>query len=147
MSFQGCQGELNPQVAHEIPEAEEGAQMMQLTQVLLAQIVSSAVSQVVIQHVQQTGSNSLLATAANHVTQNTTAAVQEVQSPIKFDIPIFEDDSAASWLTWSQRVVYHARAYDFEVELAAAEQEGLGVRAGVFDGSNVDPARLRNVHV
>ena len=31
MSFKGYQEEVNPQVGHEIPGAEEGAQMMQLT--------------------------------------------------------------------------------------------------------------------
>ena len=35
-------------VGHEVPGAEEGAQMMQLIQVQLAQIVSSAVSQALI---------------------------------------------------------------------------------------------------
>ena len=51
MSFQGYQGKVNPQVGHEIPGAEERGQMMQLTQIQLAQIVSSAVSQVLTQHV------------------------------------------------------------------------------------------------
>ena len=69
-----------------------------------------------------------------------------MQSPIKFKIPTFEGDSAASWLTWSQRVVYQARACGFEAELTAAEGEGLSVGADVFDGCNVDPFRLRNVH-
>ena len=32
-SFQGYKGEVNPQVGQGIPGAEEGAQMMQLTQV------------------------------------------------------------------------------------------------------------------
>ena len=31
------------------------------------------------------------------------AAVQQVQTPIKFDVPVFEGDIAASWLTWSQK--------------------------------------------
>ena len=54
MSFQGYQGDMNSQVGHEISGAEEGAQMMQLIQVQLAQIVSSAVSQALTtQHVQQ----------------------------------------------------------------------------------------------
>ena len=77
MSFQGYQGEINPQVGYGIPEEEEGTQMMQLSQVQLAQIVSSAVSQVLTQHMQQTDSNPPLATAANCVTQNT-VAVQQV---------------------------------------------------------------------
>ena len=47
MSFQCYQGEVNPQIGHTIPGADEGAQMMQLTQVQLAQIISSAVSQAV----------------------------------------------------------------------------------------------------
>ena len=45
MSFQGYHGEVSPQVGNEIPGAEGGGQMMQLTQVQLAQIISSAVSQ------------------------------------------------------------------------------------------------------
>ena len=76
--------------------------MMQLTQVQPAQIVS-AVSQALTQHVQQTASNPPLVAAAS------TAAVQQVQSLIKFDVAVFEGDSAASWLTWSQRVVYQTR--------------------------------------
>ena len=48
---------MNPQVGHGILGAEEGAQMMRLTQVQLVQIVSSAVSQVLAQHVQQAASN------------------------------------------------------------------------------------------
>ena len=50
-------------------------------------------------------------------------------------------------MTWSQRVVYQARACSFEGELKAAEGEGRSVGADVFDGSNVDPVRLRNAHV
>ena len=45
MSLCGYQGELNPQVGHEVPGAEEGAYMMQLKQLQLVQIISSAVSQ------------------------------------------------------------------------------------------------------
>ena len=45
MSFHGYQRKVNPQVGYDIPGAEEGAQMMQLTQVQLMQIVSSALSQ------------------------------------------------------------------------------------------------------
>ena len=114
MSVQGYQGEVNPQVEHGIPGAEEGAQVMQLTQVQLAQIVSSAVSQALIQYVQQTASNPSLAAAAS------TAAVQQVQSSIDFDAPVLESDSAAGWLTWSQSVVYQARACGFEAELTVA---------------------------
>ena len=32
-------------------------------------------------------------------------------------------------------------------ELTAAEGEGLSVGSDVFDGSNVDPVRLRNAHI
>ena len=140
MSFQGYQGEVNPQVGHEIPGAEGGAQMMQLTQVQLAQVVRSAVSPALTQHVQQTGNNTPIAAAAS------TAAVQQVQTPIKLDVPVFEGDSAASWLTWSQRVVYQDRACGFEEELTAAEGEGLDVGADVFDRSNVNFVRLRTSH-
>ena len=90
MSSQGYQGEVNPQVGHEALGAEEEAQMMQLTQVQLAQIVSSAVSQVLAQHVQQTANNPPIVAGAS------TAAVQQVQSSIKFDVPVFEGNSAAS---------------------------------------------------
>ena len=92
---------MNPQVGHTIPGAEEGGQIIQLTQAQLAQIVSGAVSQALTQHVQQTANNPPLKAAAS-----TTTAIQQVQSLIKFNVPVFEGDSAASWLTWSQRVVY-----------------------------------------
>ena len=46
MSFQGHQGEVDPQVGHKIPGADGGAQVVQLTQMQIAQIVSNAVSQV-----------------------------------------------------------------------------------------------------
>ena len=75
-----------------------------------------------------------------------TVAVQQVQTPIKFDVPVFEGDSAVSWLTWSGRVEYQARACGFKAELTAAEKEGLGVGADVFNRNNVDPVRLRNAH-
>ena len=50
-------------------------------------------------------------------------------------------------MTWSQRVLYQARASGFEDELTAAEGDGLSVGADVFDSSNIDPVRLRNAHV
>ena len=90
---------------------------------------------------QQTASNPSLATAAS------AAAVQQVHSPTKCEIPAFEGDSAASWLTRSQKVVYQGRACGFEAELTAAEREGLSVAAEVFDRSNVDHVSLRNAHV
>ena len=141
MPFQGYQGEVNPQVGHETSGAAEGAQMMQLTQAQLAQIVSSAVSQALTQYAQQTASNPPLAAAASAV------AVQEEQPPIKFGVPVFEGDSTASWLTWSERVVSQARACDFEAELTSVEGKGLSVGADVVNRSNVDPVRLQNVHV
>ena len=95
---------------------------------------------------QQIGNSPPSATAANYVPQNTTAA-QQVRTSIKFDVPALEGDSTASWLTWSQRVLYQARASGFEDELTAAKGDGLSVGAGVFDSSNVDPVRLRNTHV
>ena len=49
-------------------------------------------------------------------------------------------------MTWSQRVVYGARACGFDPELTAAEGGGLSVGADVFDQSNVDPVQLRNAH-
>ena len=103
MSFQGYRGEVNHQVGREIPGEEEGAQMMQLTQVL--------------PHHWQ----------LQPVTTQNTVAVQQVRSPTKFGIPVFEDNSAASWLAWSQRVVYQARACRFEAELIAAKGEGLEI--------------------
>ena len=45
MSFQGNQGELDAQVGPEIPGADDGAQVVQMTQMQIAQIVSNAVSQ------------------------------------------------------------------------------------------------------
>ena len=145
MSAQGTQGEVDPLVGvgHEIPGANDGAQVIQLTQVEIAQIVSNAVSQALTHQIQQLGNSQPPTTAANHVTQNTSAA-QQFQPPIKFDVPAFEGDSTASWLTWSQRVLYQARESGFENELliTAAVGDGLSVGADVFDSSNVDPVRL-----
>ena len=47
MSFQGNQGDVDPLVGvgHYIPGADGGAQVVRLTQVQIAQIVSNAVSQ------------------------------------------------------------------------------------------------------
>ena len=45
MSFQGYQGDVIPQVEQEILGAEEGTQMMQFTQVQLAQIVGGLQSE------------------------------------------------------------------------------------------------------
>ena len=147
MSAQGTQGEVDPlvRVGHEILGANDGAQVIQLTQVEIAQIVSNAVSQALPHQIQQLGNSLPSTTAANPVTQNTSAA-QQFQPPIKFDVPAFEGDSTASWLTWSQRVLYQARASGFENELTAAVGDGLSVGADVFDSSNVDPVRLRNAH-
>ena len=52
---------MNPQVGHDILGSRERAQMMQLSQVQIAQIVSRAVSQELSQHIQQTASNPTLA--------------------------------------------------------------------------------------
>ena len=78
MSAQGTQGEVDPLVGvgHEISGADDGAQVVQLTQVQIAQIVSNAVSQALTHQIQQLGNSPSPATAANHVTQNTTAAQQ-----------------------------------------------------------------------
>ena len=128
MSFQGNQGEVDPLVepGHVIPGADDGAQVVHLTQIQIAQIVSNVVSQA--------------------LTHQMLTAVQQFQAPIKFDVPVFEGDNTASWLTWSQRVLYQARASGFENELTAAVGDGLSVGADVFDSSNVDPVRLRNAH-
>ena len=53
MLFQGYQGEADPQKDHRIQEADDRAQVMQLTQGQLAQIVSGAASEALTQHVQQ----------------------------------------------------------------------------------------------
>ena len=103
MSFEGNQGEVDPQVGHEISGAGDGAQVVQLTQMQIAQIVSNAVSQAPTHQIQQIGNIPPSATAANYVPQNTTA-VQQVQISIKFDRPAFKGGSTASWLTRSQRV-------------------------------------------
>ena len=113
---------------------------MQWTQVPNAQIVSISATQALTQHVQQTANNTTIAAAAS------TAVIQQVQTPIMFDVPVFEGDSAACWWTLSQRVVYQDRVCGFEAELTEAEGKGLIVGADVFDGSNVDPVRLRNAH-
>ena len=54
MSFQGNQGEVDPLVGvgHEIPGADDGAQVVQLTQLQIAQIVSNAVSQALTHQIQ-----------------------------------------------------------------------------------------------
>ena len=112
MSAQGTQGEENPVgVGHEIPGAEDGAQVIQLTQVQIAQIVRNAVSQALTHQLQQLGN--LPSTAAGNMTHNTVAA-QQYQTPIKFDVPAFEGESSTNWSTWSQRVLYQARASGFE---------------------------------
>ena len=98
MSFQGNQGEVDPQVGSDIPGADDGAQVVQLTQRQIAQIVSNAVSQALTHQMQQVGNSPLSAPAANYVPQNTTAA-QQFQTFIKFDVPAFEGDSTASWVT------------------------------------------------
>ena len=82
---------------------------------------------------QQTLANSSLAAAAS------TAVVQQVETPIEFDVPVFEGDIAASWLTWSQKDVYQARVFGFGAELTAAEGEGLRVGTDVFDRRNISP--------
>ena len=146
MPFQSNQGEVDPQVGHENPGADDGAQVVQSTQMKIAQIVSNAVSQALTHQMQQIENSPPSATAANYVPQNTTA-IQQSQTFIKFDVPPFEGDSTASWLTWSQRVLYQPRASGFEDELIAAEGDGLSVGDDVFDSSNVDPVRLRNAHV
>ena len=147
MFAQGTQGEVDPLVGvgHEIPGANAGTQVIQLAHVQIAQIVSNAVSQSLTHQVQQLGNSLPSATAANHVTQNTTAA-QQFQTLIKFDVPAFEGDCTASWLTWSQRVLYQARASGFVNKLTAAVGDGLSVGADVFDSSNIEPVRLRNAH-
>ena len=138
MSFQGNQGEIDPQVEHKILRADDGAQVVQLTQMQIAQIVSNAVSHALTHQMQLIGNSPPSVTAANYV---------PVQTSIKFDLPAFEGDSIASWLTWSPRVLYQARASGFEDELTAAGGDGLSVGADVFDSSNGDPVRLRNAHV
>ena len=78
MSFQGNQGEIDPLVGveHEIPGADDSAQVVQLTQIQIAQIVSNAVCQA--------------------LTDQMLTAIQQFQTPIKFDVPAFEGDSTAS---------------------------------------------------
>ena len=95
---------MDPQVGHGISRAEEGAHDAVDAGTTRADSINSAVSQVLTQLIQQTGSNPPPATAANHVPQNA-AAVQQVQPPSKFGIPAFEGGSAAKWLTQSQRIV------------------------------------------
>ena len=89
MSFQGNQEEVDSLAGHEIPGADDGAQVVQLTQIQIAQIVSNAVSQALTHQMQQIKNSPPSATAANHVMQNTTAA-QQFQASIKFDVSAFE---------------------------------------------------------
>ena len=89
---------------------------------------------------QQTMNTPPIAAAAS------TPAVQQVQSPIKLDVPVFEGDSAASWFTWSQRVVYQTRACCFGAELAAAEGERVSVGADVFDRSDGGDYEMHTYH-
>ena len=89
MSFQGNQGEVDSLVGHEIPGADDGAQVVQLTQIHIAQIVSNAVSQALTHQMQQIRNRTPSAIAANLVMQNTTAA-QQFQASIKFDVSAFE---------------------------------------------------------
>ena len=137
MSFQDNQGAVDTQVGHETPGADDGAQVVQ-TPVQIAQIVSNGVSQALTHQTQQ------LREKVRTVVSET--FLQQVQTPIKYDVPAFEGENTASWLTWSQRVIYQARACGFEDELIAPEGEGLSVGADVFDNSSVDPLRLRNAH-
>ena len=80
------------------------------------------------------------------VAARTAAAVQQVQTLIKFDESVFGADNTASWLTWSQKVAYQANTCGFEAELTAAEGGGRSDGAGVFYRSDVDPVILRNAH-
>ena len=149
MSYQNNQGGVDPLVGvgHEIPGADDGAQVVQFTQMQNTQIVSNAVSQALTRQMQQIRNSPSSATAANDMTQNTTAPLlhNSFEHPSS-DLSAFEGVSTASWLTWSQKVLYQARASGFENELTAAVGDGLSVGADVFDSSNVDPVRLRNAH-
>ena len=69
MSFQSNQGEVDPQEGHEIHGADDDAQVVQLTQMQIAQIVSNAVSQALTHKIQKIGSSLPSATAANYVPQ------------------------------------------------------------------------------
>ena len=95
MPFQSKHGEADSLVGHEITGADDGAQVVKLTQKQIAQIVSNAVSQALTHQMQHIRNSPPSATAANHVTQNPTAA-QQFQTSIKFDAPAFEVDSTAS---------------------------------------------------
>ena len=64
MSFQG-----NSLVGHEIPGADDDAQVVQLTQIQIAQIVSNAVSQALTHRMQHIGNSPPSAPAANHVSK------------------------------------------------------------------------------
>ena len=138
----GLPGRGGPQIGHSVLGEDGRAQMMKLTQVKLAHIVSSAVSQALTKKMQQIGNSPPPATAANHARQNTTT-VQQVQSPIKFDVPALKRIVQQAGCLET----YQARACGFEAELTSAEREELSVRADVLDRSNVDSVRLRNAHV
>ena len=86
MSLQSNQGEVSPQVGDGNPGADGGAQVVQSTQMQIAQSVSKAVSQALTHQMQQIGNSPPSATAAHDVPQNTTAT-QQFQTFIKFDVP------------------------------------------------------------
>ena len=62
MSFQCNQGEIDPLVGvgREIPGADDGTQVVQLTQIQIAEIVSNAVSQALTHQMQQIKKQSII---------------------------------------------------------------------------------------
>ena len=77
MSSQGNQEDVDPLVGveYEIPGVDDGAHVVYLTQIQIAWIVSNVVSKA--------------------LTHQMLTAAQQLQTPIKFDVPAFEGDSTA----------------------------------------------------
>ena len=84
MSFRGNEREVDPLVGvgHEVPGADDGAQVVQLTQKQIAQIVSNAVSQTLTHEIQQLGNSPPSATAANNVTHNSPLLHSSFKHPL-----------------------------------------------------------------
>ena len=76
MPFQGNQGEVDSLVGHGIRGADDGTQVVQLTQIQIAQIVSNAVSQALTHQMQQ-----IAQIVSNAVSQALTHQAQQFRHP------------------------------------------------------------------
>ena len=131
MSFQGNQGEIDPLVGigHKIPGADDGAHVVQMTQIQIAQIVNNAVSQALTRQRQQFQTFTKFGVPAfegdscccgcfaqivsNAVSQALTHQRRQFQTFIKFGVPAFEGDScyccfshSAHWLPTRKKLLF-----------------------------------------